>query len=137
MTEVLTNPMSVDLRFWKEDFLQKKTKFISCKSKQLLFSYYVWLTYYLSYYLGNIAYPIIYHIITFTYRKVKFYPINTLEPIPAYPSCSLDSLQKSISASPSCSLDSLVALSRLSRLSRLQNPKICKCCWYMTRREWT
>ena len=24
MTEVLTNPMSVDLRFWKEDFFQKR-----------------------------------------------------------------------------------------------------------------
>ena len=24
MTEVLTNPMSVDLRFWKEDFFAKK-----------------------------------------------------------------------------------------------------------------
>ena len=44
--------------------------------KKLLFSYYSWLTYYLSYYFGNIAYPIIYPIITFTYRKVKFYPIN-------------------------------------------------------------
>ena len=44
--------------------------------KKLLFSYFAWLTYYSSYYFGNISYPIIYHIITFTYRKVKFYPIN-------------------------------------------------------------
>ena len=44
--------------------------------KKVLFSYYSGLTYYLSYYFGNIAYPIIYPIITFTYRKVKFYPIN-------------------------------------------------------------
>jgi len=52
------------------------------QSKKLLFSYYSWLTYYLSYYFGNIAYPIIYPIITFTDRKVKFYPINnsSLEP---------------------------------------------------------
>ena len=37
MTEVLTNPMSVDLRFWKEDFLQKKTKFILCKLNSYYF----------------------------------------------------------------------------------------------------
>ena len=48
--------------------------------EKLLFSYFAWLTYYLSYYFGNISYPIIYPIITFTYRKVKFYPINNSSP---------------------------------------------------------
>ena len=44
--------------------------------KKKLFSYYSWLTYYLFYYFGNIAYPIIYPIISFTYRKVKFSFLN-------------------------------------------------------------
>ena len=75
MTEVLTNPMSVDLILWKEDFSQNGLSLINTNQK-LLFSYYSWLTYFVSYHFGNIAYPIIYPVVTFTYRKVKFYPIN-------------------------------------------------------------
>ena len=33
-------------------------------------------SYYLTYYFCIISYPIIYPIITFTYRKVKIFPIN-------------------------------------------------------------
>ena len=75
MTESLTYPMSVDLRLWKEDF-QQKGLILFFAIKKLSFSYYSWLTYYISYYFGNIAYPIIYAIIIFTYRKGKFYFIN-------------------------------------------------------------
>ena len=43
---------------------------------------------YLTYYFGNFSYPIIYPIVTFTYRKVKNYPIKNFgeggeAPLPA------------------------------------------------------
>ena len=59
MTEALTNPMSVDLRLWKEDFSQKRLSFINANQKaiffllfmaNLLFILLFW-HYFLSYYL--------------------------------------------------------------------------------------
>ena len=42
----------------------------------LLFNLLFKRSYYLTYYFGNFSYPIIYPIVTFTYRKVKNYPIK-------------------------------------------------------------
>ena len=37
MTEALTNPMSVDLRLWKEDFSQKGLSLINANQKAIIF----------------------------------------------------------------------------------------------------
>ena len=42
----------------------------------LLFNLLFKCSFYLTYYFGNFSYPIIYPIVTFTYRKVKNYPIK-------------------------------------------------------------
>ena len=75
MTEALTNPMSVDLRLQKEDFQQKEQSLFYANQKAIIFLLFI----------ANLScillfwqhsYPIMYPIITFTYRKVKFYAIN-------------------------------------------------------------
>ena len=59
MTEALTNPMSVDLRLWKEDFSQKGLSLINANQKAIIFLLFManllfillfW-QYFLSYYL--------------------------------------------------------------------------------------
>ena len=54
----------------------------------LLFNLIFKRSYYLTYYFCNFSYPIIYPIVTFTYRKVKNYPIKNFgeggeAPLPA------------------------------------------------------